>query len=280
MQLVHNKQEVRLAVAAARAAGLTIGFVPTMGALHQGHQSLIGLARRETDWVALSVFVNPLQFGPAEDLARYPRDLERDTRLAERAGAQLLFAPSVAEMYPEGEPAVAVVPERGTDRLCGISRPGHFRGVLTVVAKLFGIVSPDVAVFGQKDFQQFWLIQQMVQDLDMRVRVRMSPIVREPDGLAMSSRNRYLKPEERKQALALVRGLEKARALFANGERDADVLRAAIRRSLNDAGLAAEYAEVVDARTLERLTRAQTGAVCLVASRVGDTRLIDNFLLD
>jgi len=279
MHLVRTKAEVREHVAAARTAGRRVALVPTMGYLHEGHLALIDRARELADFVAVSIFVNPLQFGPAEDLDRYPRDLERDLDLAQRRGADLVFAPSVAEMYPLGEPWIAVVPERGADRLCGAARPGHFRGVLTVVAKLFGIFSPDVAVFGQKDFQQAVLIRRMVADLEMPVRVEVAPIVREADGLALSSRNVYLSADERARALALSRALEKGRALLAAGETDAEVLRAAVRREMEAAGLEVEYADVVDADTLEPVERAASGAVCLVAARSGATRLIDNAVL-
>jgi pantoate--beta-alanine ligase len=279
MRLVHTKAEVREHLAAARAAGRSVALVPTMGYLHEGHLALIDRARELADFVAVSIFVNPLQFGPAEDLDRYPRDLERDLELARARGADLVFAPSAAEMYPGGEPWIAVVAERGADRLCGASRPGHFRGVLTVVAKLFGIFLPDFAVFGQKDYQQATLIRRMVADLDMPVAVEVAPIVREADGLALSSRNVYLSAEERARALALSRALAKGRALLAAGEADAEVLRAAMWREMEAAGLDVEYADVVDADTLEAVERAAPGAVAFVAARAGNTRLIDNAVL-
>lgn len=277
--VVTTRGGVREAVRAARAAGKTVALVPTMGYLHEGHLSLLDRARELADWVALSVFVNPLQFGPSEDLDRYPRDLERDLEMACSRGVDLVFAPTVAEMYPHGEPGVSVVPGPLADRLCGASRPGHFRGVLTVVAKLFGVVAPDVAVFGQKDFQQAALIRRMAEDLDFAVRVEVAPIVREADGLAMSSRNVYLSPAERERALALSRALERCRALWAAGERDAETLRAALLAGIRVPGVEAEYGEVVDPRTLEPIARAEAGTVCLVAARVGRTRLIDNVVL-
>ncbi|HET6233141.1 MAG TPA: pantoate--beta-alanine ligase [Longimicrobiaceae bacterium] len=279
MRVVHTRAQVREAVAAARAQGKTVALVPTMGYLHEGHLSLVDRARAEAGFVAMSIFVNPLQFGPREDLARYPRDLDRDLEMARDRGVDLVFAPGVAEMYPAGEPRVAVVPDTMADRLCGASRPGHFRGVLTVVAKLFGIFAPDVAVFGQKDLQQATLIRRMVTDLDMAVRVEIAPIVREADGLAMSSRNVYLSPEERERALALSQGLERCRALFAAGETDADVLRAALWAAMSVPGVEPEYADVVDARSLEPVQRALPGSVCAVAARVGKTRLIDDAVL-
>jgi pantoate--beta-alanine ligase len=251
-----------------------------MGYLHEGHLSLIDRAREHADCAALSVFVNPLQFGPGEDLDRYPRDLERDVALAASRGVDLLFAPSTAEMYPRGEPWITVVPERGADRLCGASRPGHFRGVLTVVAKLFGIFTPDLALFGQKDLQQAALIRRMVEELEIQLRIEIAPTAREEGGLAMSSRNSYLSAEERERALALFGSLRRAQALFSAGESDAEVLRAAMRRTLEAGGVEAEYAEVVDPDTLNPLARARPGTVCMVAGRVGSTRLIDNHILE
>lgn len=278
MQVVRTKDEARAQVALARAAGRSVALVPTMGFLHAGHLSLVEVARRSADWVAMSIFVNPLQFGPGEDLDRYPRDLTRDLALAEEAGVGLVFAPGVAEMYPHGEPWVTVVPDRGAERLCGASRPGHFRGVLTVVAKLLGVFTPDVAVFGQKDYQQATLIRRMVQDLDIATRIELGPIVREVDGLAMSSRNVYLSTDERRRALALSRSLSRCEALFAAGERSATVYRRALSEAMvPDVQL--EYADVVDPGSLEPLEQVEAGSVCAVAARVGATRLIDNVVL-
>ncbi|MBA3969673.1 MAG: pantoate--beta-alanine ligase [Gemmatimonadetes bacterium] len=279
MRQLHTRAEVRAALAAARQTGARVALVPTMGFLHEGHLSLIDRARTLADCVVISVFVNPLQFGPTEDLERYPRALGRDAELAASRGADLLFAPSVTEMYPDGEPRVSVVPGPGAERLCGASRPGHFRGVLTVVAKLFGIVQPDAAVFGQKDVQQAALIRRMVRDLEMPVEIEVAPTVREPDGLALSSRNVYLSAEERGRALALVGGLNRCQALFAAGETDPEVLRAALRHALDAPGVEAEYAEVVDSEILAPPHRAAPGTVCAVAARLGTTRLIDNFVL-
>jgi len=280
VRVVATRAEVRDAVRGWRAAGERVGLVPTMGYLHQGHLSLVDHARAGAHRVAMSIFVNPLQFGAGEDLDRYPRDLERDLELARSRGVDLVFTPARAEMYPEGEPRVAVVPDEAiAGRLCGASRPGHFRGVLTVVAKLFGVFTPDVAVFGQKDYQQATLIRAMVSDLEMPVRVDVAPVVREPDGLAMSSRNVFLSADERERALALSRALRRAGELFAAGEADAAVLRAALLRELAAPGVEPEYAEVVDPRTLAGVVRAFPGAVCAVAARVGKTRLIDNAVL-
>lgn len=278
-RLVHTIGEVRAAVREVRAGGGTVALVPTMGYLHEGHLSLVDRARELADWVAMSIFVNPMQFGPREDLARYPRDLERDLEMARGRGVDLVFAPAVEEMYPHGEPQVSVVPGALAERMEGAIRPGHFRGVLTVVAKLFGIFQPDLAVFGQKDFQQAALIRRMALDLDQGVRVEVAQTVREPDGLAMSSRNVYLSPEERERARALSRGLERSRALFAAGERDAEALRASLWNALSVPGVEPGYAEVVDPLTLEPVAQAAPGAVLLVAARVGRTRLIDNAVL-
>jgi pantoate--beta-alanine ligase len=279
-KLVRTKAEVRAWVAAQRAKGKTVGLVPTMGYLHEGHLSLVDRARELADVAAMSIFVNPLQFGPAEDLEHYPRDLERDLELAAGRGTALVFAPSAAEMYPQGEPRVSIVPDEEIGgRLDGASRPGHFRGVLTVVAKLFGIFTPDVAVFGQKDWQQAALITRMAAELDLPVRVEIAPIVRDPDGLAMSSRNVYLSPAERTSARALSRALERVREMYVQGERDAAVLRAALWDGIAVPGVEPEYAEVVDSRTLGLVERAGGGTLCAVAARVGKTRLIDNALL-
>lgn len=279
MRQVHTRAEVRATLREARATGARVALVPTMGFLHGGHLSLIDRARVRADCVVVSIFVNPLQFGPAEDWERYPRALERDAELARARGADLLFAPPVAEMYPGGEPRVTVAPGPEAERLCGATRAGHFRGVLTVVAKLFGIVEPHAAVFGQKDFQQAALIRRMVRDLDMPVDVDIAPTVREPDGLALSSRNVYLSAAERRQALTLFAGLTRCRTLFSSGETDAEVLRAALLHALTVPGIEAEYAEVVDSETFAPVRRVIPGNVCAVAARVGTTRLIDNLVL-
>ena len=278
MRLSRTKQETRAWTRSCRIAGERIALVPTMGALHDGHLSLIERARSSADRVAVSIFVNPLQFGPNEDFERYPRDLNRDLDLCEQAGAHFAFSPSVEEMYPGGEPWTEVVPVHGAEHLCGASRPGHFAGVLTVVAKLFGIVGPDVAVFGQKDYQQLVLIRRMAADLDLDIEVIGAPIVRELDGLAMSSRNAYLSPDERGRALALSRALGRCQALFEQGERNADAFRGLLL-DVDGNGVELEYGEVVDAETLEPLDEVRRGAVCAVAARVGRTRLIDNTIL-
>lgn len=257
-----------------------IGFVPTMGALHEGHLSLVDAARNRTQYVVMSVFVNPTQFGPGEDFESYPRDLEKDAELAEDRGVDLLYAPATDDMYPHGEPVVGVTPGPLADRLCGLSRPGHFRGVLTVVAKLFGRVQPDVAVFGQKDYQQAVLVRRMVRDLDMPVLIEMGPIVREEDGLALSSRNRYLSESERDRARSLSQGLFAARSAFeTEGVVNGDRLKARVRGTVRDADVEPEYIELVDPLTLDALEEAEAGAVLAIAARVGETRLIDNVIL-
>lgn len=280
LRLVRTKAEVRAWVAEQRAAGKTIGLVPTMGYLHAGHLSLVDRALELADVAAMSIFVNPLQFGPAEDLATYPRNLERDLELAASRGTALVFAPTAAEMYPEGEPRVSILPDDEIGgRMEGGSRPGHFRGVLTVVAKLFGIFTPDVAVFGQKDWQQATLISRMAADLDLPVRVEVAPTMREDDGLAMSSRNVYLSADERASARALSRALRETVARYEGGERDAAVLRRALWEGISAPGVEPEYAEVADPRTLGPAERAAGGTLLAVAARVGKTRLIDNALL-
>lgn len=281
MKRVERIEALRAAVADARAAGSRIGLVPTMGYLHEGHLALCDAARVECDVVIMSVFVNPLQFGPGEDLARYPRDLERDAGLAAGRGVDLLFTPPVDEMYPHGPGAIRVTAPTLSDRLCGTYRPGHFDGVLTVVAKLFGIVAPDVAVFGQKDLQQAVLIRRMVQELDMPVQVQVAPIVREADGLAMSSRNVYLSPEQRRSALALHRALLAAQAAFSDGATDPGELVAAAQEILDaESGVSPQYVEVVDTATLETPERVRAGDAVALAAFAGATRLIDNHVLE
>jgi pantoate--beta-alanine ligase len=272
--------EVRATVALARREGMTVALVPTMGALHEGHAALIRAARREAGFVIVSVFVNPTQFGPNEDFARYPRTLEADQKVCADAGADLIFAPAVAEMYPERSVTFVEVTEL-QDVLCGASRPGHFRGVCTVVLKLFNVVGPDVAVFGAKDFQQARVIRQVVRDLNVPVRVRVEPTVREQDGLALSSRNRYLSPAERAVAPGIYRALQATRARAAAGETDVARLEAAL-----GAGLAAipgarvDYARILDADTLRPLDRLDRPAVAAVAVFLGNTRLIDNLVIE
>jgi pantoate--beta-alanine ligase len=280
MKLVHSIEEMRSLSRAARSGGALLGLVPTMGALHEGHLSLVRAAHEKSDLVAASIFVNPTQFGPNEDFAKYPRALEADCALLEREGVELVFAPPVEEMYPKGVVTWVVV-EGLSDRLCGKSRPGHFRGVTTVVAKLFHIVEPDIAFFGQKDAAQVASIKRMVRDLNMPVTIEVCPIVREPDGLAISSRNAYLSPQERTSALVLYRSLMQVQKLFAAGERDsANLISAARQEFATEPGVRLDYVEVVDPETLEPEIGVSKGALLAVAAFVGQTRLIDNTLLE
>jgi pantoate--beta-alanine ligase len=262
-----------------REQGRRVAFVPTMGSLHEGHLSLVDLARGEAETVAMSVFVNPLQFGPGEDLARYPRNLARDRAVARERRVDLLFVPEAAEMYPAGE-EVRVVAGETASRWEGAVRPGHFDGVLTVVAKLFHLVEPDVAVFGQKDIQQLTLVRRMVEDLNWPVRIVSAPISREDDGLARSSRNVYLSPTQREDALALNRSLRAAAAAFARGERDADGLVRIVREALEtQRQLVVDYIAVVEPVRLTPVAVAEAGTIVAIAARVGSTRLIDNVIL-
>src|SRR5450631_291392 len=278
---------MRASSRAARRTGKRLGFVPTMGALHEGHLSLVRAARASSDVVAASIFVNPTQFGPNEDLAKYPRSLERDREMLEREGVELLFAPSVEEMYPTAAdrsvrptPATWVTVEELSGKLDGRSRPGHFRGVATVVAKLFHAVEPDAAFFGQKDATQVAIIRRMVRDLNLPVDIVVCPIVRETDGLAMSSRNAYLDPEQRKQALVLHRSLQRVQALATAGEHNASRLLAAGREEFaREKSVRLDYFEIVDPETLDPVEEVSRGTLVAVAAYVGNTRLIDNFLL-
>jgi pantoate--beta-alanine ligase len=268
--------EVREAVAAARARGQRVGFVPTMGALHEGHAALVRAARAASGFVVVSIFVNPTQFGPKEDFARYPRTLDADRKLCAEAGADLIFAPGVEEMYPTNSLTFVEVGELG-DRLCGASRPGHFRGVCTVVLKLFNIVQPDAAHFGAKDYQQARILSQMVRDLNVPLEMRIEPTVREPDGLALSSRNHYLSDPERAVAPRIYQALLATRARARAGERDAAKLEAALRADLEAIpGARVDYASVVDAETLQPLARRDRPIVAAVAVFLGTTRLIDS----
>jgi pantoate--beta-alanine ligase len=271
--------EMRAASRAARRAGQSLGLVPTMGALHEGHISLVRAAKSSCDTVAASVFVNPTQFGPNEDLAKYPRSFERDREMLEREHVDFLLAPTVEEMYPAGAVTWVTVEEL-SGKLDGRSRPGHFRGVTTVVAKLFHIVEPDMAFFGQKDAAQVAVIRRMVRDLNFPVEIRVCPIVREADGLALSSRNVYLNPEQRKDALVLYRSLIQVEKMAQSGEHDAAKLAAAGKRdftNLNSVRL--DYFEIVNPETLDPVEDVSNGALVAVAAFVGATRLIDNVLL-
>jgi len=270
---------MRAASGAARRAGKRLGFIPTMGALHEGHLSLVRAARSSCDALAASIFVNPTQFAPNEDLEKYPRSFERDRELLGREGVELLFAPSVEEMYPAG--AVTWVTVEGlSDKLDGRSRPGHFRGVATVVAKLFHIVEPDAAFFGQKDAAQVAVIRRMVRDLNLPLEIVVCPIVRESDGLAMSSRNAYLDADQRKRALALHRSLTRVQRMADGGQRKTCELVAAGRAEFaGESSVRLDYLEIVDPDTLDPVDSISGGALVAVAAFVGSTRLIDNILL-
>ena len=281
MRIVHTVEAMQAEASRLRSGGRRIALVPTMGGLHEGHLSLVRLARARADEVVVSLFVNPTQFGPGEDLDRYPRDFERDRQLCQEEGADLLFCPEAGDMYAAGA-TVYVVEDRLSRVLCGASRPTHFRGVLTVVAKLFNIVAPHVAVFGQKDAQQLRLVRQMVRDLNFPVEIVAGPIVREADGLAMSSRNTYLDPAERKDAACLRRALLRAETLFAHGIRDVGALRAAMREVIDQTTTGTlDYAEILDLDTLEQIESVTVRpALAAVAVQFGGARLIDNAVLD
>jgi pantoate--beta-alanine ligase len=280
LKQIRTIREMKKYLKEVRARRRRVALVPTMGYLHEGHLSLVREARRLASVVVVSVFVNPAQFGPNEDLDRYPRDMRGDLRKLRQEGVDVVFAPDAAEMYPERYQTYVDVTEVTRD-YCGASRPSHFRGVATVVAKLFTTIQPDVAVFGEKDFQQLVVIRRMTQDLGLDVQVVGMPTVREEDGLAMSSRNAYLSPAQRQQATTIYRGLRKAKTLLDSGERDAAELAAiAIDLLREEQDLVIDYVAVCDPETLERIPEVEKEAVLLVAARVGDTRLIDNIRLE
>jgi pantoate--beta-alanine ligase len=283
MIIFHTIREIREYVREQRKQGLTVGLVPSMGYLHEGHLSLVREAKAHCDIAVMSIFVNPLQFGPNEDFDAYPRDLKRDAQLAGSAGIDAIFAPDVNEMYPtgNGKSLTYVDVEKVTEMLCGASRPGHFRGVTTVVSKLFNIVQPDKAFFGLKDAQQVVVIKQMVNDLNLPVEIVPCPIIRERDGLALSSRNVFLNEEERSQALVLSRSLQEAQRLFQAGERDAgSLMRMATKRIESQPLAKIDYVQIVSMRDLSPVTDLIEGeALMALAVRVGKTRLIDNTVL-
>ncbi len=279
MRVVKSISEVKEIISEQRKNGKTIGLVPTMGYLHEGHLSLVKASRKDTDFT-MSIFVNPTQFGANEDLDKYPRDMDRDKYLAEKEDVDLIFAPSVEEMYPNGYKTYVEVNDI-TEVLCGRSRPGHFKGVTTIVNKLFNIVTPDFAYFGQKDAQQVIVIKKMVQDLNMDVRIVICPIVREMDGLAMSSRNVYLNKEERMSALILSFALREAEKLILKGEKDKDIIQKFITAKISQEKLAKiDYVEIVDASTLEDVKNLEGEILIAIAVKFGNTRLIDNILIN
>lgn len=279
--VVESVADVRRRVDAARSSGRSIGLVPTMGYLHAGHRGLVERAAAECGHVVVSIFVNPLQFGPGEDLDRYPRDLPGDVALATEAGADVVFHPSVQEMYPDGEPLTRVTVSGLGEAMCGLSRPGHFDGVTTVVAKLFAICDADRAYFGRKDGQQLAIVRRMAADLDFRTVVVGCPTAREHDGLAMSSRNAYLEPDDRAVAPAIYAALMTATELVVRGERETRLVEAKLNSELSgEARLDVEYAEVRDARTLAHADELGGEIILAVAARCGPARLIDNVVID
>jgi pantoate--beta-alanine ligase len=279
MRIVNRIGGMKSAARDAKARNRTIGLVPTMGFLHEGHLSLVRECLKKADATVVSIFVNPLQFGPKEDFKHYPRDIEKDARLLEREGIDYLFAPDAREIYPEGYRTTVEVAGL-QDKLCGRSRPGHFKGVTTVVLKLFQIVLPDLAFFGQKDAQQAIILQRMVEDLNLDVKIRVLPIVREPDGLAMSSRNTYLSEKERRAAPVLIRSLKEAEMMFENGERKAPVILSRIKQIVIKEPLAKiDYIEIVDLAELDPVNLIDRDVLVAVAVYIGKTRLIDNVIL-
>ena len=280
MEVAKTIQSARAFVKAARSQGRRIGFVPTMGALHSGHISLIEAAKQQADFVVVSIFVNPTQFGPGEDFEKYPRPIEGDLEICREQGVDLVFAPTAEEMYA-GENLTWVTVEKLSESLCGQFRPGHFRGVATVCAKLFNIVQPDVGFFGQKDAQQALVIKRMVADLNMPLEIVVCPTVREPDGLAMSSRNQYLGPSRRKDAAYIYKSLQKCQQMIDHGIKDVRRITAEMQKILNQApSMKTEYVSIVDAETLQSVDRVADKVLAAVAVKIGSTRLIDNILVD
>jgi len=279
MKLITNINEMRQFSSDAKKAGKSIVFVPTMGCLHEGHASLLKKGRKLGDILVMSIFVNPIQFGPKEDYALYPRDLKKDLALAEVNKVDVVFNPLAEEMYPDNF-QTAIEVEKLNNYLCGISRPGHFKGVATVVAKLFNIVKPDIALFGEKDYQQLLIIKKMVQDLNMDVTVVSMPIIREADGLAMSSRNNYLNKDERRAALCLYTALLKGKDMFHNGVTDAQAILQKMRNIIEAEPLAeVDYIKICNVNTLDDLERIADKALLALAVKIGRTRLIDNIIL-
>ncbi|MDI9570337.1 MAG: pantoate--beta-alanine ligase [Pseudomonadota bacterium] len=278
MKIIETVKEMQAFAESLRNVGKRIAFVPTMGYFHEGHLNLMRIGRKLGDCLVISIYVNPTQFGPNEDLAKYPRDFDRDRELAASVGVDVIFYPSNEEMYPSGYQTYVNV-EGVTDNLCGLSRPGHFRGVTTVCCKLFNMVKPHVTIFGKKDFQQLTAIRRMVIDLNMDLEVASMETTREPDGLAMSSRNIYLRPEERESALSLSRSLKMAKEMYEGGEREAGVILAAVRRFIEGHPYARiDYAQICDTGTMKDVERLDGEAVIALAVRVGSARLIDNYV--
>jgi pantoate--beta-alanine ligase len=280
MEVVETIEKIRTIISKAKSAGKKIGFVPTMGALHEGHFSLIRAAKKQCGFVVVSIFVNPTQFGPGEDIDKYPRPFDADIKACKSLGVDVVFAPSVEQMYP-AKNLTWVDVEKLTESLCGKSRPGHFRGVATVCAKLFNIVQPDIAFFGQKDAQQAVVVQQMVADLNMPLKIVVCPTVREQDGLAMSSRNAYLTAGQRKDAALLYAALQKAEVFIAAGERKSETIVGEMEKILKiSKQIKIEYISIVDARTLDGLDEAKGKILIALAVKLGSARLVDNIIVD
>lgn len=280
MDIIRDIPALKEKIKNTKETGKTIGFVPTMGYLHQGHLSLIKAARKECDFVVVSIYVNPIQFGAGEDFEEYPRDLTRDAQLSQEVGVDLIFAPSDRAMYPGGY-ATFVEVKRLTEGLCGKNRPGHFKGVTTVVTKLFNLVEPHKSYFGQKDAQQALVLKKMVEDLNMNMELKIMPTLREPDGLAMSSRNSYLSPEEREAGQALFKSLSRAEKMIVQGIRESKEIIFHVRQILQKEDLLdIEYIEIVDTKNLERIGKLQGEVLIALAARVGKTRLIDNIMVE
>jgi pantoate--beta-alanine ligase len=279
MKLIETIDAMQKQCEALRVSGKTIALVPTMGFFHEGHLELMRVGRRLADILAISIFVNPTQFAPSEDFQAYPRDMEGDLAGAKEVGVDLVFAPSVEDMYPDGHQTKIAV-ESVTKHLCGLARPGHFDGVTTVVAKLFNIAKPHLAIFGEKDYQQLTAVKRMVKDLDMDIQIIGVPTVREPDGLAMSSRNNYLNPEERESALCLKKSLDQAREMFGQGEKDAQRIKEAVERLiLSHPFTEIDYINICDPMSLEDVDRIEEEVLLALAVKVGKARLIDNCLV-
>lgn len=277
MKVVVKISDMKRISAKCQRDGKTIGFVPTMGYLHDGHVSLIRAARRDTDVVVVSIFVNPAQFGPKEDLVKYPRDIKKDRKICEKEKVDFLFAPRVKEMYPDGYASFVDVPGRLSDTLCGRSRPGHFKGVATVLVKLFNIASPTISYFGEKDAQQCVIVKKLVEDLNINTAIKVMPIVREKDGLAMSSRNVYLSKEERPEALAISRSLAQARYMIKKGEKAGGKIKKIIKNILSRSKkIKVDYIEIVDGRSLKSISNVKSNTIIMVAAFIGKLRLIDN----
>lgn len=279
MKIIRNIEEMKIISKEIKSKGMSLGMVPTMGFLHEGHKSLIKCAKENNDIVTVSIFVNPTQFGPDEDYESYPRDLEHDSKICQMEGVDYIFHPEPDEMYPDGYSTFVIPGERMTNILCGITRPGHFRGVCTVLTKLFSIINPDNAYFGEKDIQQLAIVRRMVKDLNLGVNINGCPIIREEDGLAKSSRNTYLNEEERKAAIILRKSILKGKEFMDNGEKNVEKIRKVIVDSINSEPLAKiDYVEIIDFDTFDRIEKLSKNTLIAMAVYIGKTRLIDNLI--